>query len=378
MSRRNLVLAVGGIVVLVLILQGSRMAGWLGGTDDGAMVVTADFADTTGLYVGNDVTYLGVHIGEVTEVQPQGTTMRVVMHLDPGTELPRDAGAEILQGSLVTDRYVELGPAYEGGPTLQTGAHIDASHTRAPATIDEIATAVDDLVRALDAGLGKNAGGKNLGQLLATTADALDGNGGHLRQALSEGRDALAVINSKDESLTTVTDDLVELVDVLAQRDRTIRRFTAAAATTTGVLSDQRDELTATLTTLDDLVRRTDAFLRAHGGALSDDLTALSQVVDQVRAHQASLAEAFDVMPTMAENFARAYDWRLGRLRVQFAFSAGPFSAAFRSHVCQVFAAALTGPAGAGVCTALFNEQGTGILDGILDGVFNSIPGGIP
>lgn len=378
LSRRRLLLAVTGVLVVVLLVSGARLLGWLSGEDDDALVVTADFADTTGVYVGNDVTYLGVQVGEIVEVQPQGTTMRVVMHLEPDTEVPEDAGAEILQGSLVTDRFIELGPAYTGGPKLADDAHIEVDHTRAPATVDEVAQAIDDLVVALDADLGKGAGGRNLGEVLATTARTLEGNGPHLRRALSESRDALEILNAKDADLTAVTTSLARLVDVLGARDRRIRTFTKAAAGTTDVLADQREELVATLDGLDALTRTTERFLRQNGDVLSEDLRGLADVVGIVRKRQGSLEEAFDVMPTMAENFARAYDWDLGRLRVQFAFSAGPFAAAFRAHTCQVLIGTLAGSAGSQLCSALFTQDGTGLLDPLLDGIYNGLPGGFP
>ncbi|WP_436699381.1 MCE family protein [Nocardioides sp. BYT-33-1] len=377
MSRRTVLLALSGAVVLALAVSGARLAGWLGGDDADDLVVTADFADTTGVYVGNDVTYLGVKVGEIARIKPRGATMRVVLRLAPGTRVPRDAGAQILQGSLVTDRYVELGPAWSKGPTLASGAHIDVTRTRAPATVDEIARAIDDLVLALDGGLdGK--GGKGLGDVLATTATALDGNGRHLRAALAESRDALAMINTKEGDLTAVTDNLLALVDTLTERDRGLRDFTRAAADTGAVLADQRQELVAALDGLDELTRLANRFLEENGEVLGDDLAGLADVVDVVRSRQDSLEEAFDTMPTMAENFARAYDWDLGRLRVQFAFSAGPFSAAFRDHTCRVFAGALAGGTGERVCGLLFNGQGTGILDPLLDGIYDALPGGIP
>lgn len=378
MSRRTVLTGLGGVLVLALALSGARLAGWLGGEDPDDLVVTADFADTTGVYVGNDVTYLGVKVGEIVDVEPRGTTMRVVMQLEPDTRVPADAGAEILQGSLVTDRFIELGPAWDGGPTLASGAHITTDHTRSPATVDEIAKAIDDLVLALDAGLGRKGGGAGLGDMLATTAAALEGNGSHLRRALAESRDALEVLNSKDADLTAVSKNLVQLVTTLARRDRQLRDFTTAAADTTGVLADQRQELVATLDSLDRLTRLTKTFLKDNAGVLGDDLAGLAEVVGIVQRNQDSLEEAFDVMPTMAENFARAYDWDLGRLRVQFAFSAGPFSAAFRSHSCAVFAGRLGGEAGTELCSLLFTTDGTGVLDPLLDGLYDGLPGGFP
>lgn len=379
MSRQRILTIAGAVVALALLVSGARLLGWLGG-DDPDLVVTADFADTTGVYVGNDVTYLGVRVGEIVRIEPQGATMRVVMHLAPDTRVPRDAGAEILQGSLVTDRYVELGPAWTDGPTLASGAHIAADHTRAPATVDEIAKAIDDLVLALDGGPEGpgSKGDKGLGDVLSAMARTLDGSGPHLRAALAESRDALATINAKDGDLTAVTDNLVALVDTLSERDRSIRDFTKAAADTGDVLADQRQELVATLDSLDELTRLADRFLKQNGGVLGDDLSGLADVVALVRSRQDSLAEAFDTMPTMAENFARAYDWDLGRLRVQFAFSAGPFSAAFRDHSCRVFAKALAGDGGTRICGLLFTEQGTGLLDPLLDGVYDGLPGAIP
>lgn len=375
--QQRLLAGAGAVVAVVLVLSGARLLGWLGGDDPGDLVVTADFADTTGVYVGNDVTYLGVKVGEIVRIEPRGATMRVVMHLAPDTRVPEDAGAEILQGSLVTDRYVELGPAWTDGPTLASGAHIAADHTRAPATVDEIAKAIDDLVLALDGGPdGRDDHG--LGDVLATTAKALDGNGPHLRAALAESRDALAMLNAKDGDLTAVTDNLVALVGTLAERDRSIRDFTRAAADTGDVLADQRRQLGATLDSLDELTRLANRFLKQNGDVLGDDLSGLADVVALVRSRQDSLEEAFATMPTMAENFARAYDWDLGRLRVQFAFSAGPFSAAFRDHSCQVFAQALAGDTGSRICGLLFTGQGTGLLDPLLDGVYDGLPGAIP
>ena len=378
LDRRTVLGGLAAALVVALAVSGVRLLGWLDGEDPQALVVTAEFEDTTGVYVGNDVTYLGVSVGEIVGVEPHGETMRVVMHLEPGTRVPRDAGAEILQGSLVTDRFIELGPAWDGGPTLASGAHIETDHTRSPATVDEIATSFDDLVLALDAGLGEGRGGAGLGEVLDRTAKALKGNGPNLRRALAESRDALEVVNAKDADLSAVTEDLVELVTTLGERDAQLRTFTSAAADATGVLADQRQELVAALDSLDQLTRLTNSFLKDNGEVLGEDLAGIADVVDVVRENQDSLEEAFDVMPTMAENFARAYDWDLGRLRVQFAFSAGPFSAAFRDHSCRVFAQSLAGELGKDVCGLLFTTDGKGLLDPLLDGLYDGIPGGIP
>jgi len=375
--RRRLIVAVVVALAAALAVQGAHVAGWLRGDDPSAMVVRADFIDTTGLYVGNEVTYLGVHIGQVVEVEPHGASMTVVMHLDPGTQLPRDAGAEILQSSLVTDRYVEIGPAYTGGPTLADGAHIDASHTRSPAGVDEIASSIDRLVKAVDGSLGSGPAGSGVARMLAATAHTLRGNGSALRAALSGGQGALEVLTGKRDALTRVSQDLLALVDVLAHRDARIRAFTRQSDATLGVLSAQRSEIVSTVQALSQLTRLAGDFLRRNGDVLGSDLKGIDQLVGVVRANQASLGEAWDVMPAGAQNIARAYDWKLKRMRVALTFNVGPFSGIFRTHACQVLVDALA--MGTGLCDSLVQADGGGSLDPLLDGLFfNVLPGAVP
>ncbi|TYL52075.1 MCE family protein [Nocardioides sp. BGMRC 2183] len=376
MRTRIVVLAAVGLLALAVVLGGGGINGWLRGEGDGAMVVTADFEDTTGLYVGNQVSYLGVEVGEIVAVQRRGTTMRAVLHLDPDVELPADAGAEILQSSLVTDRTIEIGPAYTGGATLADGDHIAVEHTRSPATVDEIATSLDELVLALDSGLGRASGDQDLGRLLESTADTLRGNGDDFGTVLADGQDALEVVNDERADLTAVSTELAAIVDLLAERDGRIRSFTRGARAATSVLADQREEMVLTLDSLDRLTRVATRFLKRNATVLGDDLAGLDDLVALVEEHKESLGEAWDVMPTMAENYARAYDWKLGRLRVQFAFSVGPFSSIFRDHFCQLLVSQV--PQGGRACSALFQPDGTGLLDPLLDGIYDGLPGGIP
>ncbi|GAB2983539.1 MCE family protein [Nocardioides montaniterrae] len=375
--RRRILVAVVVALVAALAVQGAHVAGWLRGDDPSALVVRADFIDTTGLYVGNEVTYLGVHIGRVVEVEPHGASMTVVMHLDPGTQLPRDAGAEILQSSLVTDRYVEIGPAYTGGPTLADGAHIAASHTRSPAGVDEIASSIDRLVKAVDGSLGGGPGGSGVARMLAATARTLRGNGGALRDALSGGQGALEVLTSKRDALNRVSHDLLALVNVLDRRDARIRTFTRQSDATLGVLSAQRGEIVSTIRALSQLTRLAGGFLRRNGDVLGADLKGIDQLVSLVHANQASLGEAWDVMPAGAQNMVRAYDWKLQRMRVALSFNAGPFSGIVRSHACQVLTDALA--IATGTCDSLVQPNGGGSLDPLLDSLlFGALPGAVP
>ena len=101
------------------------------------ITVTAYFADSAGLFVGNDVGVLGVPIGKVTDIEPDGDRVKVTMEIDADRAVPADAGAVVVARSVATDRYVELTPVYDGGEKLTDGAEIDVERTASPVDFDE-------------------------------------------------------------------------------------------------------------------------------------------------------------------------------------------------------------------------------------------------
>lgn len=353
------------LVAAVLVLAAAYLFAPL--PDEEPIALTADFEDTTGLYVGNDVQFLGVPVGEVTKIEPAGTTMTVHMELDEGTEVPRDAGATIMQSSLVTDRYIEVGPAYTEGPVLESGAHLANQRTRSPANLDQVVASVDELVRAMD---NTTPGGKDVGDLLDATAGTLEGNGELLRRTMVDGQKALGTINDSSGDITAVTSNLATLVDAMAARDRTIRSFSTQLARTSDVVRQQRRSITSTVRSLNTLTGVVDRFVRTNREVIGKDLAGALEVTRAVRKRQSSLAEAFDTMPTLAENLTRAYDQRTGRLRVQLSTRTGPFSPEFRNQLCRGVAGDL--------CEGLLNDEGTGVLDPLLDLVHDTVPGDVP
>jgi phospholipid/cholesterol/gamma-HCH transport system substrate-binding protein len=318
---------------------------------------SAEFTDTTGLYVGNEVSVLGVPVGHVTGIHPRGRTVEVTMALDPGTPLPADVGAVIMQSSLVADRYVELTPAYDGGPRLEAGDRIDVRRTRSPANMDDITRAVDDLLVALDE---TTPGGKDVGDLLGASADALDGQGRRIRDGLVAAEEALRSVNGNEDDIVAITEDIDALVGALARRDRMIRRFERNVTSSTALLAEQREELHETLRAIARLSRVVTRFVRDNRHLVRDDLRQAADTLELVAAHQEELAETFDLMPLMAENISRAFDPRTRRLRIKVdARETGPFSDLARAQICRDLEVS--------VCHLLLNKDGTGLLDPLFD-----------
>lgn len=354
------------VVILALLLVAVGVVAHLKLSDSQRWEVAAEFVDTTGLYVGNEVQYLGVPVGEITRIAPQGPVMRVEMSVDPDIKIPREAVAEILQSALLTDRYVELGPVYKGGPVLASGSTIASMRTRSPVSFDQLGKAIDGLVVALDR---EGPDGRDIGDLIGVTADNLDGNGARIRRLLVYSKAALASVNRKEPDLTAVAKNLRVLAKALSDRDVMVRRFTSNLRDASTVVAGQTKSLDQTLRSLSALSTEVSSFVEENRDLLTSDLRDVAAITATIRGQQDALSRIFDYMPTGAENIARAYDPGARSLRVQLAIrEAGPFNPVALQGMC----AAIAG----GLCPLFTNPDGTGLLDLIFGGVESQIPGG--
>jgi len=77
--------------------------------------VTAYFSEAISVYKGTDVDVMGVRIGSVKAVVPDGDRVRVEIEYDGKYKLPADVKAAVITPTLVADRFVQLAPAYTGG-----------------------------------------------------------------------------------------------------------------------------------------------------------------------------------------------------------------------------------------------------------------------
>lgn len=364
LSRRRVIL---GIVVVLVAL-----ASWFGwrASKPTPISLTADFADTTGLYGGNEVQYLGVPIGHVVGIDPRGTYMAVRMQIDAGSTIPRSAGAQIMQSALLTDRYVDLGPAYTGGPLLVSGAVIDASHTRSPINIDDLSRAINGLVNALSTSGATSPTTSNVGRLVHAVASQLDGNGKRIHDLLTSSQAALGTLNDNSPDLTVITKNLAELTQILQRRNQSLHGFGIGVSRATAALASQGSGLTQTIAAFQQLTAQVQTFVKSSKSTLVDDLVRASSVAKTLHAQQNELARIFDLMPTGAENIVRAFDPKLGAIRVSLAArNQTIFSPVMRSATCASYFGAL--------CAYLMNPQGTGPLDLLFSAALGTIPGSI-
>jgi phospholipid/cholesterol/gamma-HCH transport system substrate-binding protein len=77
---------------------------------DQGYVVSAEFEDSGGIFENAEVTYRGVPVGTVVDLDLIEGGVKVDLRLEPGTEVPDDVRAVVANRSAVGEQYVDLQP----------------------------------------------------------------------------------------------------------------------------------------------------------------------------------------------------------------------------------------------------------------------------
>lgn len=274
--------------------------------------VAAHFPRAVSVYVGTDVRILGVNVGRVTAVVPEGNSVRVEMEYDAKYKVPADAKAVIVTPTLVADRFVQLTPAWDGGAVMADGADIPLPETAVPVELDRIYASLRDLSQAL----GPNGVNKDgtLDHLLEASAKALDGEGALGNQMLTDLSAAMETFGEGSEDLFATVAELARFTQVLGANDRLVRAFIRDLAAMSGALVTERAELQRALSSVARAVGSVKSFVEDNREALVTDLEKLTRVLKTINSERDSLDTALQVAPLALGNLAVAFNNQTGSI----------------------------------------------------------------
>lgn len=295
--------------VVVALLAAMVVVMWPG---EDKKYVTGVFPRTVALYEGSDVKILGVPVGKVESVNPQGTDVHVRFWYDAETKVPANAKAVIISPSVVGDRFIQLTPAYTGGPTLPDGAHLAADRTAEPLELDEIYSSLNDLNVALGP-KGANKEG-SLSRLLDSLARNFKGQGAQFHQTIEDLSRFSGTLDRNKEELFASLRQLARFTATLERNDQNIRGFNRTLAQMSVVLEAERDDLARSLAYLGRAMDDVTTFVRTNRGVLKDNIDGLAQVSQILVRQRDAMKEILDVAPLALNNLALTYNPLTGTL----------------------------------------------------------------
>ncbi|BBX10624.1 MCE family protein [Mycolicibacterium aichiense] len=295
----------------------------------GQYELKANLPSSGGLYTTANVTYRGITIGRVTDVEPTETGVRATMSISDKYKIPADATANVHSVSAVGEQYLDL--VSDGNP----GQYFSPGQTITKSTVpEEIGPALD----AANKGLAALPADK-IPMLLNETAQAVGGLGPAL-QRLVDGTQAIVTdfktniqdVNDIIQNSAPVVDSQVNSSDAIqrwaanldtittqtAQQDQALRNGLSQAAPTAdavnAVFSDVQEALPQTLANLEIVL---DMLKRYHKGVeqslvLLPQGASVAQSVSAPYPRQAALDFGLTINqpPPCLTGFLPASQWR--------------------------------------------------------------------
>ena len=242
MITRTVRLQLAAFALLSVTLVSILSANYVGLTDKlagGSFVVSADLAQSGGIFVGAEVTYRGVTVGKVEGLRLSGDGVVVDARLDRGTEVPKDTRAVVENRSAVGEQYLDLQPRTAKPPYLAAGDVIPRDRTAFPIRIDQLLQHLDNTVESVPR------------QDLVTTVDelakAFQGGGADLQRLVDSG-DALTLAASEALPETTkLIDDGRIVLDTQVRSADDIRASVSGFADVADALREADPDLRVVL-----------------------------------------------------------------------------------------------------------------------------------
>ena len=295
----------------------------------GRYTLQADLPSSGGLYPTANVTYRGITIGKVTDVEPTERGAHATMSIDSRYKIPVDAVAKVHSVSAVGEQYLDLVSTGHPGKYLAPGQTITKGTVPAA-----IGPALDTAYKGL-AALPKD----KISQLLDETAQSVGGLGPALQRLVDstqaivgDFKTNVADVNDIIQNSGPLIDSQVKSGDAIerwahnlnklaaqtAQQDQSLRSVLRQAAPTADqvneVFGDVRESLPQTLANLEvvfDLLKRYHAGVEQvlvvlpQGASIAQAVTAPNPGMADL-----DLALSINQPPPCLTGFIPASQWR--------------------------------------------------------------------
>ena len=203
-----------------------------------AFVITAEFRDAAGLSAENQVRVAGIKVGTVSDIQLVGDRVLVTMEIDNGTEIPKDAFAEIKLATILGTKFVDL-EAKGGAPYMEDGDSIPLEDTAIPYEIYQASNQGTNLLEELD--------GPALNDALVQLTKLVNVSKDELGEALAGLNELGAGLNDKEEDIRSLLANANDLTALLADEGDEINDLIVSSDAVLSSLAQKREEVQSLL-----------------------------------------------------------------------------------------------------------------------------------
>lgn len=227
------------------------------------ITVQATLPTSGGLFEGSAVTYRGVKIGKVSQMNATAEGVTLDLSLDDEARLPVDSPMYVHNLSAVGEQYLDFEPPSDEGPYAESGHVFEGTQESLPVDEADLLVELDQFVSSVEkdnlttvvAELGAmfNDTGRPLQRLLDNGSTFVREASAHTEETirlLEQGKRVLTTQQGESENITSLANDLAGITDTLARSDDDLERVLDGTPRTAREVDSLLRELEPTLPVL--------------------------------------------------------------------------------------------------------------------------------
>jgi virulence factor Mce-like protein len=215
---------IGVLVMVFAYMQAPTLLGI------GRINVELKLPASGGLYRFANVTYRGVQVGKVTDIDVSRSEATATLSLGDSPKIPADLVAEVRSVSAIGEQYVELLPRTDSPPFLTDGSVIPVRDSKIPQQVSPMLDQLSTLMKTIPK--------DKLSQLLDESFKAFNGAGYDLGSLTDSSSTIARDLNKVADRTTTLVEDSRPLLDSQAETTDALRSWAHSLAGITGQVVD--------------------------------------------------------------------------------------------------------------------------------------------
>ena len=253
----------------------------------GQYKLNVDLPAAGGLYKTSNVTYRGVSIGSVTNVEPTETGARATLSIANKYKIPVDASANVHSVTAVGEQYVDLVSTSMPDQYFKPGQTITKSTI--PVPVGPALDAANDALAAIPAG--------KLPNLLDETAQAVGGLGPTLQKLVENTHSLVGALNENIGDINSIVDNTPPILDSQVQSSAAIYQWAGNLKTLTSQLKDQDPALRSILQQGAPTATQLSTLFVDVKDALPQTLANLEIIVEMLKRYNKGVEQALVLLP---------------------------------------------------------------------------------
>lgn len=280
--------------LMLILLVNTMQNGVSGGTHE----FKAQFADVSGLRVGDDVKAAGVRVGQVKGIEATADGAEIEVELVEDQPLLDTTKLVMRYQNLLGQRYISLVQGAQRGPALKDGATVPVTRTDPGFDLTGLLNGFRPLFKVLQPG--------DVNKLATSLVKVLQGEGGTVEQLLAQTGELSNFLADRDAVIGEVMTNLKPVLDNIAGRGDELSQTVVELRKLMAGLAEDRKSIGASIDGVSRLVGATSSLLKEVKVPLTKATDRLVTVADMFEKSRGSLVEAIPAFTTVFESLGRA------------------------------------------------------------------------